>query len=94
MKQAKSLFEVLKRVIGRNDKDDVEELQWGEYNDGSHYHPIEMQEASPDAASISTLRKCTATTRRHGRRADTPRPTTSRCSAARVTSGKAMCNQL
>lgn len=35
MKQIESLFEVLKRVIGRNDKDDVAELQWGEYNDGS-----------------------------------------------------------
>ena len=35
MKQTESLFEVLKRVIGRNDKDDVAELQWGEYNDGS-----------------------------------------------------------
>jgi hypothetical protein len=35
MKQTESLFDVLKCVIGRNDKDDADELQWGEYNDGS-----------------------------------------------------------
>ncbi len=35
MKKTESLFEVLKRVIGRNNKDDVAELEWGEYNDGT-----------------------------------------------------------
>jgi hypothetical protein len=34
MKKTKSLFDVLKCVISRNDKEYTDELQWGEYNDG------------------------------------------------------------
>ena len=35
MGKTKSLFDVLKCVIGRKDKEYTDELQWGEYNDGT-----------------------------------------------------------